>query len=69
MYKVLIGSNKYILSYSALINAPEPDVHHMTSQTLSISIDFYLDLCTIFSIIFPIFDIYNSGTRKDIKQR
>ena len=43
------------MSYSALINPLEPDVHHMTSQILSFLIDLYLDLCTIFSIMFPIF--------------
>ena len=57
MYKVLLDCDKYLLSYSALINprALQPDVHHMRSQILSILIDFYPDLCTIFSIIFPIF--------------
>ena len=55
MYKLVLDSDKYLLSYSALINPLEPDVHHMTSQILSIFIDFYPDLCTIFSIIFPIF--------------
>ena len=55
MYKVLLDSDKYLLSYSVLINPLELDVHHMTSQILSILIDFYPDLCTIFSIIFPIF--------------
>ena len=55
MYKVLLDSEKYLLSYSAFINPHEPDVHHMTSQILSILIDFYPDLCTTFSVIFPIF--------------
>ena len=55
MYKVLLDFEKYLLSYSAFINPHEPDVHHMTSQILSILIDFYPDLCTIFSVIFPIF--------------
>ena len=55
MYKVLLDSDKYLLSYKALINPLEPDVHHMTSQILSILIDFYPDPCTIFLIIFPIF--------------
>ena len=69
MYKVLLDSDKYLLSYSTLINSLEQDVHHMTSQILSILIDFYPDLCTIFSIIFPSLDLYNSGMRKDIKKR
>ena len=55
MYKVLLDSGKYLLSYSTLINPLEPDVHHMTSQILSVLINFYPDLCTIFSIIIPIF--------------
>ena len=55
MYKVLLDSDKYLLSYSTLIDPLEPDVHHMTSQTLSILIDFYPDLCTIFLIILTVF--------------
>ena len=46
--------DKYLLSYSILISPHEPDVHHM-SQFVSILIDFYPDLCTIFSIMFSIF--------------
>ena len=69
MYKVLLDSETYLLSYSAFINPHEPDVHHMTSQIVSILIDFYPDLCTIFSVIFTILKLYNSGTRKDIKKR
>ena len=70
MHKVLLDSDKYLLSYITLINPLEPDVHHMTSQILSILIDFYPDLCAIFSIIFTIFrPLYNFGTRKDIKKR
>ena len=41
MYKVLLDSDKYLQSYNAMINPLEPDVHHMTSQILSILIDFY----------------------------
>ena len=48
MYKVSLDSDKYLLSYSILINPLKPDVHQMTSQILSILIDFYPDLCTIF---------------------
>ena len=64
----LLDSDKYLLSFSTLINPLESDVHHMMSQILSILIDFYPDLCAIFSIIFPIFkpSIHNFGTRKDI---
>ena len=38
----------------------------MTSQILSILIDFYPDLCTIFSIIFPIFPIFITLEREKI---
>ena len=55
MYKILLDSEKYLLSYSAFTNPHGPDVHHMTSQILSILIDFYPDLCTIYSVIFPVF--------------
>ena len=55
MYKVLLDSDKYLLSYSASINSLELDIQHMTSQILSILIDFCPDLWTILSIIFPIF--------------
>ena len=68
MYKVLLDSDKHLLSYSKLINLLLPDVH-MMSQILSSLIDFYTDLCTIFSVIFPIYlDLYNFGTKKDIKK-
>ena len=70
MYKVLLDSNKYLLGYGRFITPLEPNVHHMTSQILSILIDFYPDLCITFSIIFfQSLDLYNSGTRKDIKKR
>ena len=69
MYKVLLDSEKYLLSYSAFINPHEPDVHHMTSEILSILIDFYPDLCTLFQLFSRSLKLYNSGTRKDIKKR
>ena len=40
MFKVLLDSDKGLLSYSTFINSLDPDVHHMTSQILSILIDF-----------------------------
>ena len=55
MYKVLLDSDKYLLSYSTLLNPSETEAHHLASQILSSLIDFYPDLCTIFSLIFPIF--------------
>ena len=55
MYKVLLDFESIYWAYCAFINPHKPDVYHMTSQILSILIDFYPDLCTIFSVIFPIF--------------
>ena len=40
MYKVLLDSNKYLLSYIISINSLQPDVHDMKSQILIISLDF-----------------------------
>ena len=57
MYKVLLDSDKYLLIYSTLINSLEPDVHYLASQILSVLIDFYPDLCTIFSVIFAVFGL------------
>ena len=36
MYKVLLDSERYLLSYSRFKYPLEPDVHHMTSQILSL---------------------------------
>ena len=47
--------DKYLLSYNSLINPLKPDVHHLMSPILSILINFYPDLSTIFLINFPIF--------------
>ena len=70
MYKVLLDSGKYLLSSSTLINPLEPDVHRMTSQILSILIDFYPDLCTTgFRLFFQSLYLYDSGTREDVKKR
>ena len=44
--------DKCLLSYSTSINPLETDVHYMTSQIVSILIDFYPDFCTNFSSFF-----------------
>ena len=69
MYKALLDSGKHLLSYSTLINPFEPDVHHIKSLILSVLIDFYPEICTIFWSFFQSLDLYNSGTKKDIKKR
>ena len=45
MYK---DSEKYLLSYSTLLNPPKTDVDYLTSQILSVLIGFYPDLCVMF---------------------
>ena len=50
----------------------ELNVHDMTSQILSILIDFTQDRTVIFSIFLSFFkslNLNNSGTRRDIKKR
>ena len=49
----------------------ESDVHHMTSQILSILIDFIQDRAFFVSFFWPFYkslNINNSGTRNDIKK-
>ena len=69
MYKVLLDSDKCLLNYSELINLLEPDVHHMTSQILSILIDFTQTSVPFFRSFFQYLDLYNFGMKKDIKKR
>ena len=56
--KVSNDLDNYLQWYSKFEDCSEPDVHNMTSQVLSILIDFTENLavpCTIFSIVFQIF--------------
>ena len=69
MYKVLLDSEKYLLSYSAFINPHEPDVHHMTSQILSIWLISTQTSVPFFQSFSRSLNLYNSRTRKDIKKR
>ena len=65
MYKPLIDSDKYLLSYGIFINPLEPDVQQMTPQILSILIDFTKTHVSFFRSIFKSLDLYNYGS-KDI---
>ena len=69
MSKVLLESDKCLLSYGTFINSLEPDVHHMTSQILSILIDFTQIFVPFFRLFYKSLNINNSGTGKDIKKR
>ena len=66
MYKVLLDSNKYLLSCRRFINPLEPDVHNMTLQILSILIDFTQTAAPLFQSFSESLDLHNSGTRKDV---
>ena len=68
MYKVLLDADKYLPSYSTFINPLELDVHHMTLQILSILTDFTQTPEPFFQLLFKSLDLYNPGTRKDIKK-
>ena len=59
--------DKYLLSYSTLINPLKPDAHHMMSQILSIFIDFTQTSAQFFSIIFPIFITLYLSNEKTVK--
>ena len=66
MYKVLLH-DKYLLSYSTMINPLEPDVHHMMSQIVSIWLIFTQTCGPFFSIIFPIFVSLYLWNEKTVK--
>ena len=68
MSKVLLDSDKCLLSYSKFINPLEPDVHHKTSQILSILIDFTQTSVPFFWLLFNSLNLNNYETRKDIKK-
>ena len=68
MCKILLDFSKYLLNYSRFVNPLEPDVHHMTSQILPILIDFTQTSVPLFQSFFQSLDLYNYGTRKDIKE-
>ena len=73
VFKVSNDLDKYLPRHSIFKNCLELDIHHMTSQILSILIDFIHARSHIFSAIFRSFFKYlnlnNFGTRNDIKKR
>ena len=69
LWKVSLGSDKFLMSYYLFILSSHQHVQHMTSQILLILIDF--DSCFTHFLIrsYSSSNLYNSGTRRDIKKR
>ena len=70
-FKVSNDSDKYLPRHSLFKNCLESDVHHMTSQILSILIDFIQDraFCVpLFRSFYKSLNINNFGTGNDIKK-
>ena len=69
--KVSNDLQKYLPRHSIFKDCLESDVHHMTSQILSILIDFIQDRAFFVPFFRPFYksvNINNSGTRNDIKK-
>ena len=72
VFKVSNDLQKYLPRHSIFKDCLESDVHHMTSQILSILIDFIPDRAFFVPFFRPFcksLNINNSGTRNDIKKR
>ena len=71
-FKVSNDLHKYLPKHSIFKDCLESDVHHMTSQILSILIDFIPDHAFFVPFFRPFYtslSINNSGTKNDIKKR
>ena len=71
-FKVSSDLHKYLPRHSIFKDCLESDVHHMTSQILSILIDFIQDrafFVPFFRSFYQSLNINNSETRNDIKKR
>ena len=64
MYKVLLDSDKYLLSYSTLINPIERDVHHLMSQISNAIKQCFSVLSTVFE-----HDMVVSSRQKNFRAR
>ena len=67
-FKVLNDLNNYLSRHNIIKDCLESDVHHMTSQILSILIDFIQDSAFLRSF-YKSLNINNFGTKNDIKKR
>ena len=71
-FKVSNHSDKYLPRHSVIKDCLESDVHHLTSQILSILIDFIQDrafFVPFFLSFYKSLSINNFGTRNGIKKR
>ena len=71
-FKVSNDLDNYLPRHSIFKNCLESDVHHMTSQILSILIDFILDsafFAPFFRLFFNYLNLNSSGTKNDIKKQ
>ena len=71
-FKVSNDLDKYLRRHSIIKDCLESDVHHTTSQILSILIDFIQDrafFASFFGSFYKTLNINNFGTRNDIKKR
>ena len=72
VFKVSNDLDNYLLTHSIFKDCLVSHVHHMTSQILSILIDFIQDrafFVPFFRSFFKSLNLDNSGTGKDIKKR
>ena len=71
-FEVSNDLDKYLPRHCIFKDCLESDAHHMTSQILSIFIDF-IQYRTFFVLFFRLFhkslNIINSGTRNNVKKR
>ena len=69
LWKVSLGSNELLMSYYQFIFPSHQHAQHMTSQILLIWIDFDSFFGHFLIWNYSPLNLYNSGTRRDIKKR
>ena len=68
-WKVSLGSDEVLMSYYLFIFSSHKHVQHMASQILLILIDFDSFFEHFLIRNYSSLNLYNSGTRRDIKER
>ena len=69
LWKVSLGSDKFLMSYYPYSFSSHQHVQHITSQILLILIDFDSCFAHFFICNYSSSNLYNSGTGRDIKKR